>query len=57
MTAKINIKEEFVKGLGLLCYIPSKKIKALIKYNHVINLDLLNEGKNIILDIKGEKKS
>jgi len=56
MSTKINLKEEFVKGLGLLSYILSKKIKALLTYNHVINLDLLNEGKKVILGIKGEKK-
>ena len=57
MTAKINEKEEFRKGLGLISYIPSKKIKALITYNHIINLDILNKGKKLILNIKREKKN
>ena len=56
MTAKINEKEEFRKGLGLISYIPSKKIKALITYNHIINLDILNKVKKLILNIKREKK-
>ena len=56
MIAKINEKEEFIKGFGLLSYIPSKKIKALVTYNHILNFDLLNEGKKLILDINGEIK-
>ena len=42
MEAKINGEIKYTKGIGVLCNIPSKKIKALITYNHMMNFDFLN---------------
>ena len=51
MEAKINGEIKYTKGIGVLCNIPSKKIKALITYNHMINFDFLNKGEKMILYI------
>ena len=39
---KIKDKLEFISGMGFLCNISSKNMKALITYNHIINFDILN---------------
>ena len=51
MQAKINEENEYTKGIGILCNIKSKNIKALITYNHMINFDFLNKGEKMILYI------
>ena len=51
-----NGKYDFISGIGLLCYIRQKNIKALITYNHIINLDFLNKEKNLIIIINGKYK-
>jgi hypothetical protein len=51
MEAKINGEIKYTKGIGVLCNIPSKKIKALITYNHMMNFDFLNKGEKMILYI------
>jgi len=56
MEAKINEKEEYTSGIGVLCNIPSKNIKALMTYNHIINLDFLNKGNKLILYINNKEK-
>ena len=55
MQAKIN-EEKYTKGIGILCKCnieskKTKKIKALITYNHMINFDFLNKGEKMILYI------
>ena len=42
-------KEGIISGIGILCNIPSKKIQALITFNHIINFDYLNKEKKLIL--------
>jgi len=56
MEAKINEKSNYTSGIGILCNIPSKQIKALITYNHKINFDFLNEGEKMILYINNKEK-
>ena len=55
MEVEINGKNELASGIGILCNIPIKKLKALITYNHLINFDFLNEGKKIILYINNKE--
>ena len=52
METKKNEEIIYTKGIGILCNIPTKNIKALITYNHMINFDVLNNGKKMILYIK-----
>ena len=49
MEAKIDKENKYTSGIGVLCNIPSINIKALITYNHLINLDLLNKSEKILL--------
>ena len=49
--SKIGEENKISSGIGILCNIPSKKIKALITYNHLMNLDFLNNGEKMILYI------
>ena len=57
MEAKIEDKYKFISGMGVLCNIPTKKMKALITYNDVINLEILNNTEKLIYyDYKNEKK-
>jgi len=56
MEAKINEKSSYTSGIGILCNIPSKQIKALITYNHKINFEFLNEGEKMILYINNKEK-
>ena len=56
MEAKINDENTVISGIGVLCNIPSKKIKALITYNHMISLNLLNRVEKISLYIKRREK-
>ena len=49
--SKIAEENKISSGIGILCNIPSKKIKALITYNHLMNLDFLNNGEKMILYI------
>ena len=51
MEAKIKEENKFSLGIGILCYIPSKNIKALITYNHMINFDFLNFGQKMVIYI------
>ena len=51
MEAKINEEIKYTKGICVLCNIHSKKIKALITYNHMMNFDFLNKGEKMILYI------
>ena len=44
---KIKDKLEFISGMGFLCNIKSKNMKALITYNHIINFDILNNENKI----------
>ena len=43
---KIN-SLNYIKGIGYLCNITAKNIKALITYNKMINLSYLNKWKKI----------
>ena len=49
--AKINQIEQYASGIGILCTIPTKNIKALITYNRLLNLDFLNNGEKMTLYI------
>ena len=49
--AKINEEKKYTSGLGILCNIPSKNIKAFITYNHLMNFDFLNKGEKMMLYI------
>ena len=49
LEAKINSKKEYKSGLGILCNIPTKNIKALLTFNSIINIDFLNETNKIII--------
>ena len=51
MEAIINNENRYTSGIGVLCNIPSKNMKALITFSHMINLDFLNEGEKILLYI------
>ena len=42
-------KEESISGIGILCNIPTKKIQALITFNHIIGFDFLNKEKAMII--------
>ena len=55
MEAKIKEKDEYTSGIGILCNIPSKKIKALITFNHMINIDFLNKTKKMELYINDKE--
>ena len=56
MEAKINGKDEFTSGMGILCNMPSKNMKCLITYNNIINIDYLNKGNKILLYINNIEK-
>ena len=51
MEAKIDKEIKYASGIGVLCNIPSKNIKALITYNHLMNIDFVLKGQKIILYI------
>ena len=51
MEIKLNENDKYTSGIGILCNIPSKNIKALITYNHMLNLDFLNKGEKMTLYI------
>ena len=55
MEAKIKEKKEYTSGIGVLCNIPSKNIKALLTFNNMINFDFLNETKKMILYIDNKE--
>ena len=55
MEAKINEEQKYTLGTAILCKIPSKKMDALVTYNHMLNLDFLNYGEKMILKIKRNK--
>ena len=52
---KIN-SLNYIKGIGYLCNITAKNIKALITYNKIINLKYLNKLKKLIININNEEK-
>ena len=56
METKINEENKYTEGIGILCNIPSKNIKALITYNHMLNFDFLNKGEKLILYINKKEK-
>ena len=56
METKINDEIKFTEGIGILCNIPSKNIKALITYNHMLNFDFLNKGEKMMLYINKKEK-
>ena len=56
METKINEKIKFTEGIGVLCNIPSKNIKALLTYNHMLNFDFLNKGEKMLLYINKKEK-
>ena len=60
-----NIEQEIIRnginkciiGLGILCNIPKKNMKAFITYNHLIDFEFLNNEKKIMYyNYKKEKK-
>ena len=58
---KMEIKEgekyKFISGMGILCNIKDKNMKALITNNNIINLDILiNESKLIYFKKNNQKK-
>ena len=55
LEAKIKDKEEYSSGIGVLCNIPIKNIKALITFNKIINKDFLNKTKKLILYIDNKE--
>ena len=56
METKINEEIIYTEGIGVLCNIPSKYIKVLITYNHMLNFDFLNKGEKMILYINKKEK-
>ena len=57
MEIKIDNKEKFISGLGILCNLRFKNMKAFITYNHVINFDFLNNEKKLeYTNFNGEKR-
>ena len=53
---KIKDKLEFISGMGFLCNISSKNMKALITYNHIINFDILNNETKISYIINNKNR-
>ena len=49
-------KLDFREGIGILCNIPAKKMKALITFNYFINLNFLNQSKKLVLYINDEER-
>ena len=47
---EVNIKDKlkYITGMCLLCNISSKNMKVLITYNHIINIDILNNEKKLV---------
>ena len=60
--AKIDIKAlinnaiKDSQGIGYLCYIRTKKIKALITYNYMLNLECLNNIKQLTIYVNNEER-
>ena len=48
MEIKINDKYKYISGIGLLCNIKSKNMKVFITYNHIIDIEFLNNEKKLI---------
>ena len=48
MEIKINEEYKYISGIGFICNIPSKNMKAFITYNHIIDLEFLNKEKKLI---------
>jgi hypothetical protein len=46
---EINVDEEYklISGFGFVCNITLKNMKALITYNHIINLNILNNAEKL----------
>ena len=55
MELKINDKEKYITGIGLLCNIFMKNIKVLMTYNHLIDYDILNELKKLSIVINNKE--
>ena len=57
MEIKKDDKYIYIQGIGFLCNINSKNMKVLITYNHIINLEFLNNEKKLIyINNNNEKK-
>ena len=57
MEIKEGEQYKFITGMGILCNIKDKNMKALITYNNIINLDILiNESKLIYFKKNNQKK-
>ena len=57
MEIKIDNKAKLISGVGILCNLRFKNMKAFITYNHVINFDFLNNEKKLeYIKYNGEKK-
>ena len=57
MEIKIDNKAKLISGVGILCNLRFKNMKAFITYNHVINFDFLNNEKKLeYTKYNGEKK-
>ena len=55
MEITINNNYKYISGMGFLCNIPSKKMKALITYNNIIDEEFLNNQKKLIIFIQNKK--
>jgi len=55
MEIKINDKYKYISGIGLLCNIKSKNMKVFITYNHIIDIEFLNNEKKLIFFNDNEK--
>ena len=54
---KINDKYKNISGLGFICNIPNKNMKAFITYNHIIDIEFINNEHILIYyNYKNEKK-
>ena len=48
MEINVEDKLKFINVMGFLCNITLKNMKVLITYNHIINLDILNNEKILV---------
>ena len=56
MEIKRNDKSKYISGIGFICNIPSKNMKAFITYNNIIDLEFLNNEKQLIFYNENNKK-
>ena len=55
MEIKIKDEYKYISGIGFLCNITSKNMKVFITYNHIIDLEILNNEKKLIFFINNKK--